>query len=112
MDEGSIVFSGVVLQPSVHVDAHATLNTSCSVDHDSRLERFTHVAPGARLAGSVTIGEGGFVGIGSSIIPGCQIGEWSIVGAGAVVIRDVPTSTTVVGVPARVTREQESGRQR
>jgi acetyltransferase-like isoleucine patch superfamily enzyme len=42
------------------------------------------------------------VGLGAKIIQCLSVGEWSIVGAGAVVIRDIPPGCTAVGVPARV----------
>ncbi len=41
------------------------------------------------------------IGAGSTIIPGLIIGDDSIVGAGATVIRDVPSNSTVVGCPAK-----------
>ena len=47
------------------------------------------------------------VGTGAIILPGVIIGETAIVGAGAVVTRDVPAGAVVVGNPARVLRERE-----
>ena len=41
------------------------------------------------------------VGVGVTILPGVEIGEEAIVGAGAVVVRDVPAGAVVKGVPAR-----------
>ena len=48
------------------------------------------------------------IGSGATILCGVTIGERAIVGAGAVVIRDVPADTTVVGNPARVLREDKA----
>jgi acetyltransferase EpsM len=61
-----------------------------------------HVSPGAQLGGNVYVGEGAHIGIGASIKPGVKIGKWSVVGAGAVVVNDVPDGVTVVGVPAKI----------
>lgn len=47
------------------------------------------------------IGEGAFIGIGSAIIHNRTIGDWVVVGAGAVVIHDILPFETVVGVPAK-----------
>ena len=47
------------------------------------------LAPGVNIAGEVQIGEGVFAGIGAKIIPRTRVGDWAIIGAGAVVIRDV-----------------------
>ena len=53
------------------------------------------------LGGTVTVGDGAFVGLGARVLPGITIGERATVGAGAVVHRDVPAGATMVGVPAR-----------
>jgi acetyltransferase-like isoleucine patch superfamily enzyme len=50
------------------------------------------------------IGERCFIGARSLILPGIRVGDGSIVGAGAVVTRDVPPGSIVAGNPARVVR--------
>jgi sugar O-acyltransferase (sialic acid O-acetyltransferase NeuD family) len=98
--EGTVIFAGAIVQPDAVLGRHAILNTGCSVDHDCVLGDFTHVAPGARLAGNVTVGPGSLVGLGATILPGRAIGAWATVGAGSVVVRDVPDGVVVKGVPA------------
>ena len=56
--------------------------------------------------GSPEIGDGVFVGTGAKILGPVKIGDGAIIGAGSVVLKDVPAHTTVVGVPARVIRDQ------
>jgi len=60
-----------------------------------------HVGPGARLAGNVSVYEGAFLGIGSCVVPGCRIGEWATVGAGGVVVGEIPEGVVAKGIPAR-----------
>lgn len=64
---------------------------------------FTHDAstPG-EVVSPVLIKKGAYLGAGCIILPGVTIGEFSVVGAGAVVTKDVAPSTVVVGVPARL----------
>jgi len=50
----------------------------------------------------VIIHRGAYIGVGVIILPGIEIGECAVVGAGAVVTKDVPARTVVAGVPARV----------
>ena len=60
------------------------------------------MCPGALLAGRVKVGRGAFIGIGAQVIQCRAIGHFATIGAGAVVIEDVPEYSTAVGVPARV----------
>src|SRR6185369_11341445 len=55
-----------------------------------------------------TVKRGASIGSGATILCGITIGERAIVGAGSVVIRDVPDGATVVGNPARVLRPTET----
>ena len=52
-----------------------------------------------------TIRRGARIGGGAILLPGIEIGEEAFVGAGAVVLRDVPAQKVVVGNPARVLRD-------
>ena len=99
---GTVVFAGAIVQPDVVVGRHAIVNTAASVDHDCQLADFAQVAPGVRLGGGVEAAEGVMIGIGATVIQKIRIGAWSVVGAGAVVIRDLPAGVTAVGVPSRV----------
>jgi len=54
---------------------------------------------------SVVVKHGTYVGTGAIILPGVTIGSQSVVGAGAVVTKDVSDSVLVVGVPAKVIKK-------
>lgn len=53
---------------------------------------------------SVRIKQGAWLGANVTVLPGVTIGENAIVGAGAVVTKDVPAKTVVAGVPAKILR--------
>jgi len=106
---GSVVFAGAVLQVDVRLGDHVIVNTGATVDHDGTLHDYTHLAPGVHLAGNVTVAEGAFVGVATAVIPGRRIGPWATVGAGAVVVRDLPANVTAVGTPARTIKKREDG---
>jgi len=70
------------------------------VDHECVVGEFSHVAPNATLGGQVKIGARVLIGAGANILPGMTIGDDCVVGAGAVVTRNL-TGGTYVGMPAR-----------
>lgn len=99
--EGTIIMAGAVVNPGVQIGAGVIVNTGATIDHDCVIEDGAHIAPGVHLAGGVTIRRGVTMGIGSCAIPGCVVGEWAFVGAGAAVVSDISSGATAVGVPAR-----------
>ncbi|MFC1758725.1 acetyltransferase [Planctomycetota bacterium] len=100
--EGAMILAGCVVQANAKIGAHVIMNTASTVDHDSTVGSFCHLCPGVHLAGDVHLDDGVMMGIGSSCIPGTHVGGWSTIGAGAVVIRDLPSCVVAAGVPAEV----------
>lgn len=105
--EGSQILQGTVIQAGVKIGKHVIVNTGASVDHDCEIDDFCHIAPQATLCGNVRVGEGTMIGAGTTIIPGISIGKWCTIGAGSVVINDIPDHATVVGNPARIIKINE-----
>ena len=79
--EGTVVMAGAVVQVDAIVGKHCIINTGATVDHHSVVKDYVHIAPGAHLCGSVTVGEGSLVGVGVGIGPGVTIPAWSLVKA-------------------------------
>ena len=104
---GSVIFAGAVVNVGTEIGRCTIIHSNATVDHDGRLEDGVQVCPGAALAGDVTCRREAFIGIGARVIQGRTIGERAVVGAGAVVIEDVPPDVTVVGNPARIVRRAD-----
>ncbi|ALA81066.1 acetyltransferase [Stenotrophomonas maltophilia] len=99
--QGCAIMEGAILNADVVVHDFAIINTNASVDHDCVVGAFAHVAPGSTLAGGVEVGASVFLGAGTRVIPGIKIADGATVGAGGVVVRDIDSTGTWVGVPAR-----------
>jgi sugar O-acyltransferase (sialic acid O-acetyltransferase NeuD family) len=108
-DDGTVVNAGVVIAAEVMLERFVHVNRSASIGHHSRLEDFATLGPGCVLAGRVHIGRGAFVGAGAVCAPTVTVGANAVVGAGAVVVADVAPGAVVVGNPARMIRQGETG---
>ena len=97
---GTVIMANAVVNTGARIGAHVIINTAATVDHDCLIEDFAHIGPGSHLAGAVTVGRGAQVGIGASAVPGVHIGCWTVVGAGATVIQDLPSDVIAAGTPA------------
>ena len=98
---GSVVMAGVVINSSTRIGKGCIINTSSSLDHDSMIEDYVHISPGVNMAGTVKVGNGSWIGIGSVISNNVNICSGCKVGAGAVVVKDITEPGTYVGVPVR-----------
>lgn len=70
--------------------------------HDGGTWIFRQEHPDLRVFGTITIEDNCLIGLGAQILPGVTIGKNSIVGAGSIVISDVPPNSIVMGIPARI----------
>lgn len=102
IEEGAMICAGAAVAPGSRIGLGTIVNTLASVDHHTRVGDYAHIAPGVHLGGDVCIGDGTLVGIGASVRPGRRVGRRVVIGAGAVVVSDVPDEVVTLGVPARV----------
>lgn len=101
IDDGTVVMAGVAISSSSTIGRGCIINTSSSLDHDNVIEDYVHISPGARLAGTVKVGKGTWIGIGSVVSNNVNICSGCKLGAGAVVVKDITEPGTYVGLPVR-----------
>jgi len=106
--DGTFVAAGVIVNAGARIGADTILNTGCTVDHDCAVGGHCHIGPQVALCGAVTLGEGVLLGVGSCASPGASVGDWSVVGAGAAIVDDLPARSVCVGLPARPVRPTEA----
>lgn len=99
--------AGVVMCPYSIASANnrlgvgVALNLHATVDHDATVDDWSQINCHCDLTASVRVGKEVFLGSRVSVIPNVQVGDGAYVGAGSVVLRDVPAGAKVVGSPAR-----------
>lgn len=99
---GVILCPRVVLTCDIAIGANTALNVGSAVGHDAVLGDDCQISSFCDITGYVYIGNRVLSGSRASIIPGKQVGDDAVVGAGSVVVSNVPEAVTVFGNPARI----------
>jgi len=106
---GSLLLAGAVLNSMATIGTGCIVNTRASLDHDGIMHPWSSLLPGVVTGGNIELGEFSCVCIGAVLAHKVRIGEHTVVGAGAVVLSDLPPCTLAYGVPARVIRDRKPG---
>lgn len=99
--KGTVVMAGAVINCCTNIGKGCIINTGSTIDHDNCIEDYVHISPGVHLAGSVRIGHGSWIGIGSVVSNNIKIISGCKAGAGSVVIKDIIESGVYIGTPAK-----------
>ena len=93
--EGVQVFANAYVGSSALLQDRCMVNTNAVVSHDCTIGSYTHIAPGALLAGHVQVGERSLVGMGVTTAIGIKIGNNVRIGNGAIIYADVPDKSII-----------------
>lgn len=100
--KGVVICAGCIITCNTIIGNHVYINLDCTVGHDTVLEDYVNLAPSVNVSGNCTLLEGTHVYTNAVIIPPVVLGKWSIIGAGAVVLKSIPDYAVAVGTPAKV----------
>lgn len=100
---GAIINTGSVIGDNV------IFNTSATADHDNTLGNNVQICPGVHMAGNVKVQDYALIGTGATIINGVTIGKHAVVGAGSVILKDVPDHAVIFGVPGMIRKSNTPG---
>lgn len=95
------VLCGAIVQAGAIVGTGCIVNTAAIVEHDCTVGSWCHLATRSTLCGQVDVGDGSLIGAGAVVRQGIRIGADTLVGAGAVLVRNSAGGETLCGVPAR-----------
>lgn len=102
IEDGCIIFDYSILTVNVRLYPFVIVNNNCTIGHEATIYRFVTLYPSVNISGSTFLEEEVEIGTGSQVIQNITIGKSTIIGAGAVVTRNIPSNSTAVGVPAKV----------
>lgn len=99
--EGNIITAGVNITCGIKIGDFNLINLNSTVGHDTEIGNFNVINPLVAISGNVHLKDCCLIGTGAQILQGLKVGNFSTVGAGAVVVKDVEPNATVVGIPAK-----------
>jgi sugar O-acyltransferase (sialic acid O-acetyltransferase NeuD family) len=100
--ENTFVFEQNVLQPFVKIGDNTVLWSGNHVGHDATIGSHCFITSHVVVSGRAKVGDYCFVGVNSTIRDGVTVGPESVIGAGAVVLRDVGPASVLKGPAAEV----------
>jgi len=95
ISDGAQVFANAYIGAEAVLKPRCMVNTNAVVSHDCEIGAYTHIAPGALLAGHVHVGERTLIGMGVTTTIGMRIGSGVRIGNGAIVLADVPDKMVI-----------------
>ena len=99
--KGCIICPNCILTNDITIGDFVFINASSTIGHDTIIGEYTSVNGKVEITGNVEVGVGCLFGVGAKVIPKRRIGDGATIGAGSVVIKNVPSSVTVFGNPAK-----------
>jgi len=109
VDAGILVLPGSVIMPSVEIQSDVMISIGVKVAHHSTLEEGVFLAGGVSVGAGMRLGHHSYVGANATLVSGkCgTIGARAMIGAGSVVVSDVPSDAVFAGVPATMMRSRQ-----
>ncbi|WP_425918244.1 sugar O-acyltransferase [Acinetobacter sp. TSRC1-2] len=104
--QGVIVAAGARVTNSCQFGDFIIISFNSTVGHDCKLDDYVSIMPGVNISGCVKLEAGVYIGTNATILPGNLdkpkiLGAYSMIGAGAVVVKNTLANTTYIGAPAK-----------
>jgi len=106
---GNVIMAGAIVNPGAKIGDFCFVATGAQVEHDNIMHDFSSISAGSITGGKVELGRFSAITLGVTVGDRLRIGENSVVGAGSLVLSDVPDNVLVYGSPAKVIRTREPG---
>ena len=107
--EGIVAMAGVIFNPRSTVGDHTFFATGAQVEHDCIIGDYASISAGSITGGYVELGDFAAITLGVTVFDRTKIGKNSVVGAGSLVVKDLPDNVLAYGSPAKIIRKREAG---
>ena len=109
LGEGVVMMAGCIINPKSKIGDFTFFATGAQVDHDCNIKNYSSISAGSITGGYVTLGEFSAITLGVTVVDRLKIGKNTVVGAGSLVIKDLPDNVLVYGNPCKVIRTRKEG---
>lgn len=105
--KGVYVLSATNIMPFTTIADYTMISMGVNIAHHVVIEKGCFFSQGTNIGASINIKEQAYFGIGSILMTGVNnVGKKTMIGAGAVIIKDVPDEVTMVGNPGRILKSE------
>lgn len=101
LGQGNIICSGTIMTVNINIGNFNIINLDCTIGHDDILKDYITIYPSVNVSGNVIVENCVEIGTGTQIIQGLNIKDDTIIGASAVVVKNIEESGTYVGIPVK-----------
>lgn len=99
---GCVIYPGCSVNYGSEIGDFVIMNMNCALGHHTKIGRYSSLAPSVSTGGHTDIGNLVDIGIGVSTIQDVSVGDKCTIGGQSMVIGDIKSNSTVVGVPGKV----------
>jgi sugar O-acyltransferase (sialic acid O-acetyltransferase NeuD family) len=107
IEHGCNIMPNVTITNGVTIKTGTLINQMVSIGHDVTIGEFCEICPQVSISGNCIIDSYSFIGTGAIILPKIKIGKNVVIGAGALVNKDIPDNSLAIGMPAKIVKNLE-----
>jgi sugar O-acyltransferase (sialic acid O-acetyltransferase NeuD family) len=105
--EGVVMMAGCIINPKSKIGNFTFFATGAQVDHDCNICDYASISAGSVTGGYVTLGKYSAITLGVTVIDRLNIGENTVVGAGSLVLKNLPNDVLAYGNPCKIIRKRD-----
>jgi len=106
---GIVAMAGCIFNPKSIIGNFTFFATGAQVEHDNEICDFASISAGSITGGYVKLGKYSAITLGVTVVDRIEIGENTVIGAGSLVVKSVPSNVLAYGNPVKIIRSRNEG---